>query len=283
MDKIQKFFLGILAIGIISYLIFWYLSSPRFQKISSIRTAINTLNKGVSFVYYNLYISPNEIKALSRIKIDDTQRSSYCYYGNSAQLNQDIEFFLLSLNKENKTSAKEVSRLITQITKDLSHVSGKEAAWVCVRAFISTPEYNTTRWHTDGYYYEPYSGERYKVSVALKGPATLFYAIPSELRKSFENLQKDGTEENNFNFQALANLLFKATGKISSAPPYYGALFISGTMESSAVHTVPPITEERLLLTILLGTPGQIKEWENKSRKWDIEAQKKKSTEVPKA
>lgn len=86
--------------------------------------------------------------------------------------------------------------------------------------------------------------------------------MPPEKRNAFETLQRQGTEQNNYNRQAIATLLGKSKKLISIAYPHQGVVFIVGS-DHAAVHSEPPIKEERLFLSVLPGTKEQIKEWES--------------------
>jgi hypothetical protein len=131
-----------------------------------------------------------------------------------------------------------------------------------LRSFTPTSEYDVPRWHQDGYYYAPYEGNPYKFAITLKGPATLFYKLPPHLKENFLTLTREGMEKNGYNRQALATLLkpFKEAAFIPQ--PYQGAVFIVGS-EYAAVHSEPPIHEERLFLSVLPGSKAQIKEWKD--------------------
>jgi hypothetical protein len=99
--------------------------------------------------------------------------------------------------------------------------------------------------------------------TCFRGLDTLFHTLPSELREPFETLLKAGTGENNYNRQALADFLGKYPQGNVTAEPLQGAVFIVGS-ERAAIHSEPPINEERLFLSVLPGTPDQIKQWENR-------------------
>lgn len=223
--------------------------------------SIQTLNTR-SFAFYDLHLSPDEQRALQQVKISSTEQ--YNNFGHLDTLQFEVKTFISSLGKGNETLAASVSVLIARLVQDVLRASGRETAWVCIRAFTPTDEYDTPRWHTDGYYYAPYEGESCKFALALKGPGTLFYQETPEGRMQFKVLQQNGREDDHYNRQPLADLLSQHPERSASPGLLQGAVFIVGSEGRAAIHSEPPIPEERLFLSILPGTPEQIKEWENR-------------------
>lgn len=239
-----------------------FFTSPSLGKETlpiRIQTALKTLGPNSSFVYYDLQPSESERSALKTLKINTTD--AYNNYGNLNVLESEVREFLKTVNNGSESSAQDVARLITRLVKEILQGCGQETAWVTVRSFTSTSEYDLPRWHTDGYYYAPYEGDPYKFAITLKGPPTLFYQLPADKREAFYALQRKGNEKNEYNRQALAEMLSTAKEAISIGQPYQGAVFIVGS-NHAAVHSEPPIKEERLFLSILPGSKKQIKEWE---------------------
>jgi hypothetical protein len=226
---------------------------------NGIQKAIKTLGPDHSFYYYDLQLSDHEIKILKSLRINTTKE--YSNYGNLKDLSSEVRAFLRSLNKENEAIAEAAPQIIVRIVNDIVQASGQETAWVAVRSFIPTSEYDVPRWHQDGYYYAPYEGDPYKFAITLKGPATLFYKLPSDLKEKFLTLTREGNEKNGYNRQALATLLKPFKETISIPQPYQGPIFVVGS-DNAAVHSEPSIHEERLFLSVLPGSKAQIKEWQ---------------------
>lgn len=231
------------------------------KNIKAIQNAIEALSSTRSFAYYNLHLSENEKNAVNTLKINKTD--SYNNYAHLNTLEFEVREFIKALSKEDQTNAKELSQLIVRLVNEIVQASGQETAWVAVRAFTPTSEYDMPRWHTDGYYFEPYSGAPYKFALTLKGSPTLFYPLPNNKKEEFFALRRKGTEQNDHNRQALADMLEQSKEVISSAQPYQGAVFVVGS-NNAAVHSEPPIKEERLFISVLPGSKTQIKEWEFK-------------------
>ncbi len=226
---------------------------------SRIQATLKMLSPNSPFVYYDLQLSERERSALKNLKINTTD--DYNNYGNLDELESEVRDFLKTLGKGNDTSTQDVSQLITRLVKEVLQGCGQETAWVAVRSFTPASAYDLPRWHTDGYYYAPHEGNPYKFAITLKGPPTLFYQLPADKREGFYALQRKGNEQNEYNRQALTLMLNAAKEAISIGQPYQGAVFIVGS-NHAAVHSEPPIKEERLFLSILPGSKKQIKEWE---------------------
>jgi hypothetical protein len=227
---------------------------------NQIQTAIKALGPDSPFVYFDLQLSEHEIKSLKNLKINAT--TEYNNYGNLKGLESESNDFIKSLGEKNEETAKITSQIIVRIVNEIIQASEKETAWVALRAFTPTASWNVPRWHTDGYYYAPRTGDLYKFAISLKGSLTLFYQLPADRREEFSDLQRKGTEQNEYNRQALADLLGCSKEAISVAQPHQGAIFIVGS-GNAAVHSEPPIDEQRLFLSVLPGSQTQIKEWEN--------------------
>jgi hypothetical protein len=99
-----------------------------------------------------------------------------------------------------------------------------------------TAAWDAPRWQTDGYYYEPYTGNSYKFSLTLKGPSTLFYSLSEIKRDEFYALQNKNTAENEPNRQDLAELLAQSPVAILVAKLTQGSVFIVGP-NIAAVHS----------------------------------------------
>ena len=70
----------------------------------------------------------------------------------------------------------------------MTKAANKSSAWVAVRAFTPTHEYDMPRWHTDGAFYGlndpyPYPGLVFKFAAVLKGSSTLLYNLPGRYAK----------------------------------------------------------------------------------------------------
>lgn len=240
---------------------------------ANVQTAINTLGFTNPFAFYDLNLSDSEINALKKIVINHPILTNYNNYGNIDKLEIEVNEFIKSISKENEIIAKEVSLLIEKLVKELVQASGKETAWVTLRPSMPNSEFDLPRWHMDGYFYRPYDTQQYKFALLLKGPSTLFCKLSTDHKNAFDILKKKEIqkivqdengkiikyEEDMSNRKALAALISSFQTPIATAKPYQGAVFVVGG-NNSAIHSEPPISENRLFLSILPGSKSQIDE-----------------------
>ncbi|MDP3532365.1 MAG: hypothetical protein Q8S31_03650 [Alphaproteobacteria bacterium] len=241
--------------------------------MTNAQSAINNLGPDNPFAFYDLNLSDNEIKTLEKIIINPLTLKNYENYGNIDKLEVEVSEFIKSLSEENEIIASEASQLITKLVKGLVQASGEETAWVALRPSIPNPAFDLPRWHHDGYYYGPREIRQYKFALVLKGPSTLFCKLSPDEKNAFDILKKKEIqkivqdksgkiikfEEDISNRQALATMISDFQAPITIAKPYQGAVFVVGETHS-AIHSEPPISENRLFLSILPGSKSQIDE-----------------------
>lgn len=218
-----------------------------------INIALMSLNSQKPFASFDIKFSSAEKDTLDKIDID--HENAYDNFGHLDVLANEVETFIKSIGKNNTKKSKSVADLVTRLVNNAILSFKKETAWVAVRAFTATNFWDSPRWHSDGYYYSPYTGEQYKIAIALKGASTLFYPLADEMREKFNSLQF-----NPENRETISKML--DTSKAVSVALGHGAIFIVGT-PYAAVHSEPPIHEERLFLSIVPGNKAEIEELYN--------------------
>lgn len=222
--------------------------------VNEVKKSLGLLNQNKPFINFDIGLSQEEINNLNNMRIDTP--SVYDNFGKLDHLINELDGFVKSLNKNNANLSKLISILINKLVNDIVLGFQKETAWVTIRSSIATNLWDSPRWHTDGYYYSPYIGAQYKVSFTLKGPASLFYPLPYDLRQKFNSLQFDPE-----NREKIANML-ETSQAISAIAQRQGTIYIVGT-NYAAVHSEPPIHEERLFLSIVPGSKSEIQELYN--------------------
>lgn len=210
------------------------------------------LDADKTFDHFKVDFSQEEQSALESLYINKT--TSYENFDRLDVLQEELISFLIELGNS-EPIAKKVARVLERIVKEILIGLTAESAWVAVRSFTPCSLYDVPRWHTDGYYYEPFQGNQYKVVISLKGAGTLFSSVAPSVRRAFNALQKlEDTEETR---QQRARLL----APHSPSSPFVwgqGSIFIVGSPTNAAIHSEPPIKEERLFMSVLPGTKSQI-------------------------
>lgn len=118
--------------------------------------------------------------------------------------------------------------------------------------------YDLPRWHMDGNYYQPYNFNLPKFAATLKGDATFFYPPTEVERKDVINYAQDDERG------LLASHLNQK--RIAIAEYGFGCFFRVGDPLHAAVHSEPPIQQERLFLSMVCGSAEQIADLKTR---WD--------------
>lgn len=230
-----------------------------------------------AFMPFDFCLTEHDKQILQSLHVDDTQQP-YNNFGRLENLEHELQDFLKSIGNDQghaQAGAKIINNIVALSIQKLQ----AQTAWITIRSFQALHQNTyTPRWHTDGFYYAPFKGKQYKIACALKGPGTLFCTVSEDIREKFQalesqtfaNLTKEETEKLTFQQRQqieqktrikLAELL--ADLCIDQAPTAHGMLFIVADKNSAAIHSEPPIHEDRLFISIVPGTHEQIQELYN--------------------
>lgn len=211
-----------------------------------------------SFAHFNLELSDAESAALRQLMIGRT--CTYDNFGNMPSLETETVNYVASLGAA-PFVATLVGRIVSDVTNRAVSIFNAETAWVTLRASLPSGAFDIPRWHMDGYFFRPYSGDQRKVAVTLKGPTTLFSRVPGEWRAAFLEcahryqhapMALEGRTE-------LAKIV-SASGGSETAGEMQGTIFVVGDCDRAAIHSEPAMQSERLFLSILPGSRAQIRE-----------------------
>ena len=229
--------------------------------------------KDKSFASFNLGLSHDEIQKLQNLTIN--KRSSMNNYGHFDTLESEIVGLLRSLGN-NEEDAQVASKIIYNIIIHDVSLCDCQTAWVLLRAFVPNELYDVPRWHTDGVYYRSEGNCCYKLVYALQGPSTLFLELPDQIRTDFFKIQNKtfagmtSAEIKSLSRRQLDDLRLGDRIKLAElvadfyvheAPANVGTIFATGNPVRAAIHSEPPIHENRLFMSIVPGTYEQIQEW----------------------
>jgi hypothetical protein len=199
--------------------------------------------KGFSFV--NLELSNYEIKLFDIINIINDL--DYNRFGNLKLLKKELIDYFKKVCNNDITLIKEVVNIICRIIDKNIKKLNKETGWITIRSSLPNDEFDIPRWHMDGCYFEPFNENNIKFIFVLKGPQTLLYDDNQKIRNLVKNNEDRDFLSNNIN---LENSI-----KINKG---YGVLFITGDNNIAAIHSEPPIKEQRLFISIVFGSQEQI-------------------------
>lgn len=249
-----------------------YIATAKITAVApDLKTALQRLNAQTPFVDFDLDLTEDEKHQFAKLAV---KSGIYCdNYGNLSRLLVDLTVFFESLGNDynsSYTAAKAIYRVVRNVIKDF----GTESFWLSMRLPGKSDAFDVPRWHTDGYYYQPFEGNVPKVFFVLKGPTTLFYNISSKNREKFNEIfyrkveDKDevgspfyyygGTMAGRKELNKLVDY-----SKVHQPPLYTGTVLLAGG-EDATIHSEPPIHEDRIFISILPGSKKQIQEWHDK-------------------
>ena len=219
--------------------------------------AFNTLSEvpyAVSFC--NMNFTQEDIDLINRLDIAESY--DHNQFGNFEHLEHNVTKVLKAIGNNDPEVIVHVAHIISDITNKVMIISGEETAWISLRAFIPSHDYDMPRWHMDGYYFTPQdkSAVMYKFAITLLGDGTMFYPLEADQRR--EVWRKIINRPYMRDYCKQKNIMHAQQGQ--------GAFFISCRTTQAALHSEPPITKPRLFLSIVPCNTKQIEELKKQVR-----------------
>lgn len=229
------------------------MSKAKSQIVNSLHEAIKSED---SFVIFKLNLSTEERQMLHNLKAD--KENSYNNFGAIDLIKPEASRFLQYIGNNQETSdatAKVIHRLVSEALSAFN----ADAGWVSIRAFVPSDDYDTPRWHKDGWFFNTPEGYQRKVAIVLKGASTLFNNMPKSQQVAFDELCNalSSDQLKVENRRKIAELV--DSGLTQTAKEDEGSIFVVGS-NRAAIHSEPPIHSERIFLSIVPGTKEQIEE-----------------------
>lgn len=208
-----------------------------------------------SFVNFDLGLAPEALVDMRALTVNE--HKDYSNFGQIDTLRNDIANFLESVGNAPDLSGR-VADVLDQVVKDSLSAVRAEAAWFTLRSFTPTDQYDTPRWHTDGWFFTPDGTRQQKIALAVKGSKTLLNDLPQTLRERFYKLLRSFESDTTENRQEIGKLVNPEDNQ--TALEGQATVFDVGDEATAAVHSEPPIHSERLFMSIVPGTFKQIAE-----------------------
>ncbi len=188
--------------------------------------------------------------------IDIQKEYYYQQFGEIEQTENKIADFLSGIGTNERDLVERISNRLAEMANELVEVSGRETAWIHLHAFIPTSFFDLSNWHIDGYYYSITDPSElvYKFVYTLQGPSTLFYPLPKGKRK----------EVSKHLFDRNYMHTFCSTGSAIHSNINQGVVFLAGKKETAALHSEPPIQENRLFFSVVPCSKKQLEMLKNK-------------------
>jgi hypothetical protein len=214
--------------------------------------AYTRIKEESSFALFSLSLSVEE-----KLLAESTQVRGHKVYNNFGELEhlkQGLEAYFRLLGNQEK-QAQDMAALVARKVDEILKGLGQETAWVTLRANNSLDH---PRWHTDGYFFEPFEGLGYKAAFALKGPGTLCYATKAAQQPVLHGLLTDESLSPQGLQERLTSLVDPT--QVQATPAGKGLLFVVGDPFRSAIHSEPIIQADRLFVSIVPGSHVQIQQ-----------------------
>jgi len=203
------------------------------------------------FVVVDVGITEEDLSIFSAIDIE--REWFFHQFGELEKIQERISEYLSKVGSNDHELTLQAAARLTQIVHQVLNASVKDSAWVHLRSSVPTDKYDLPRWHMDGYYYIPEGPDDllFKFAATLIGPSTLFYLLPPELRSSIKMKVRDRNYMKEF--CQIENIVSPRLGE--------GVVFVGGRgVGLAALHSEPPIHENRLFFSIVPCTENQLVE-----------------------
>lgn len=225
------------------------------------------LNPNKSFKIIKLKYLEKEKKCIKELNV---KNSLFNYFGLLDALNfNNIKDFFSNLDN-NVFNCQIITRLIKKLAKQVCSCYKKKALWLKIESSTPNNKFDMVRWHYDGNYYKIDDDMiQTKFITTLKGPGTLLIEPNQQLRQKFEEIffNMDMTVTDDTIRKQVRELLKNNTKK--QLKNNEGTIFITANKlyNKFAIHSEPPINEDRIFLSIMVGTEEQIEELKQKFNK----------------
>lgn len=213
--------------------------------------ARHLMNSSDSYVTLPLGVEPKDLEYLQNIKVE--RNAFYDRFGSLDEIENELPEFLEENVGICDSRAKSIiTNTVSEVSRQVVEALGAETAWVTIRFTKPNNAFDLPRWHLDGAFYKPYDATNYKYAAVLKGPGTLFAnnVTEGQMEKISERVRDKSLIEEE---------------QVFSPSFGEGALFKTGGSENSAVHSEPPMPEDRIFFSIVPGSHLNIEERKEKS------------------
>lgn len=223
----------------------------------NLEQAISLLNPSNSFVFFDLELTEEEKDMLDNLTVSHTYESLEAEYSKNM-----VNKFFQTIGNSPKISSL-TSSLLDRILSPILSSNPEDTGF----SLTSTQQEQASPmfFHID----EPIEFENihFRISIALKGSGTLFCKLVEDENKKAEAYQTVFNEmdfliKNRENYDVIINQInnifnpcnLSAGNSIVQAPKYFGAAFIYGKSNYSAIHSTPKTDEENRIFLFAEGT-----------------------------
>ena len=225
---------------IVTYLLIVACSFVQTRDVSLSEKAL-LLSAKEPFVIFHAPITQEEVQFLENLRVASNEQIAS---RNITEFSSKVYDFLQTQGND-KQAAQEGSRIILKlIAQSRLSFSGSGKISLMLQSFSHEDldfDSSVPDWHIDSY-----SGRDSRIIYALRGQGTLFSLLPNAKRPEF--LDRHGNICK-ITSPTLKNEFLKPYGSISPEAGQ-GAMFLVGNSGEAAIHAVPLINRDRLVLLI---------------------------------
>jgi len=243
---------------------FYQCYSEEEQRNVEISQAIEKLDGGEQFVFYDLSISKIEQQLISKLEVTDFNQSIINVLNSSdgIKLNQEIYKAIELMNsiQINSDETSILSKLITRIASAITGQSGAKYFELIIRTRDSYDD-GCTFWHLDknqaeidnkNFDYQQNDYQEKRFIVPLKGAGTIYHKMNDTVRENFLKVAEEapyyyGHVLDGCHLDDEISKLFDIKDA-EVTKEGHGAVHIAGSR--GAVHAAPKSSSNRLILLI---------------------------------
>ena len=212
--------------------------------------AFNALGPDNSFAFFDLGLTAEEKEMIDQLDVKIQKNYEHAL---KSSFSPSYTSYLMDIGNSEVLSSHISSSILEPILKNIKTIIYERDlifGSATSPEFLNVPLY----WHIDQ---SDDTKVEYRISIALKGPGTMFCKLADSERTDAMNILREiDSIADNFvsseKDQVEAPNPCPFENAIYQAPSYFGAVFMTGGNDLSAIHTVPIINEKRILFTSFL-------------------------------
>lgn len=223
-----------------------------------IAKAINRIESGEAFAFYNLGFSEEELELLSNVGIEEFNDITINTNINKLkELKQEVSLALIKMQGVNIFEIAGLSNLITRLVSVVMGESEAEEYELRIRSRESyQSEEDCLYWHLDKSEEEILGNfnnvKEKRFIMVLKGEGTVYQAIGEEQREVFMKVAKEAPYYYGHGLEGCKtndeiNQLFRHQEKVATKEQY-GSVHMAGS--NGAMHAAPKESEGRLIILL---------------------------------
>ncbi len=218
----------------------------------------------VPFYSFHTGVTQDDARLLRTVGV-----ATQCQYNNFGNLDSLHSTIVAALEEQGQSEAEGAEVFIgtiCRIVPAIVRAFHAETAWITLRSFPPTSQYEA-RWHQDGIYFTEPEDPRvqHKAVFTLNRAGTLFGNLPIDAHAAFAETEEAlsraygvGDAGAAASLQRRLNAMMPHENIIQSQATFEGVLFNVGDPERAAVHSEPFIESPGWFISVVPGSGQQV-------------------------